>query len=146
MFALGGMHYGLVELGYQLISDPGYFSLTGRSVTVSVTMKKSGHGAVNMHKAQVVSCDTYFYVMSYRMGIEKMNTWMRQFGFGEKTGVDLPSESYRTVPQTPNGKCVPARPNGQRGETISVSIGQGAFTATPLQLAMATAITANHGT
>ena len=42
----------------------------------------SWHG--KLHKAQNVSCDTYFYVLSYRMGIEKMNTWMRQFGFGEK--------------------------------------------------------------
>jgi len=113
MFGLGGIHYGLIDWG-TAISDHGYFTLPGDSHKFR-DWKKSGHGVVNLHKAQVVSCDTFYYILSFRMGIEKMNTWMRQFGFGEKT------------------------------ETISVSIGQGAFTATPLQLAMATAITANHG-
>ena len=78
------------------------------------------------------------------MGIEKMNTWMRQFGFGEKTGVDLPSESTGLYPN-PEWKLRTRKSNWLKGETISVSIGQGAFTATPLQLAMATAITANQG-
>ncbi|MEQ1069912.1 penicillin-binding protein 2 [Acinetobacter lwoffii] len=142
MFALGGLHHGLVDWD-TTISDPGYFSLPGDSHRFR-DHKKSGHGAVNMHKAQVVSCDTYFYVMSYRMGIEKMNTWMRQFGFGEKTGVDLPSESSGLYPN-PEWKMRTRKAKWSRGETISVSIGQGAFTSTPLQLAMATAITANHG-
>ena len=97
-----------------------------------------------MHKAQVVSCDTYFYVLSYRMGIEKMNEWMRQFGFSEKTGVDLPSESTGLYPN-PDWKMRTRKAKWMKGETISVSIGQGAFTSTPLQLAMATAITANKG-
>jgi penicillin-binding protein 2 len=142
MFALGGIHYGYVDWD-TTISDPGYFSLPGDSHRFR-DHKKSGHGSVDMHKAQVVSCDTYFYVLSYRMGIEKMNTWMRQFGFGEKTGVDLPSESSGLYPN-PEWKMRTRKAKWSRGETISVSIGQGAFTATPLQLAMATAITANHG-
>ena len=78
------------------------------------------------------------------MGIDKMNEWMRQFGFGEKTGVDLPSESTGLYP-SPEWKMRTRKSKWLKGETISVSIGQGAFTATPLQLAMATAITANHG-
>ena len=78
------------------------------------------------------------------MGIERMNEWMRQFGFGEKTGVDLPSESTGLYP-SPEWKMRTRKSKWLKGETISVSIGQGAFTATPLQLAMATAITANHG-
>ena len=78
------------------------------------------------------------------MGIEKMNDWMRQFGFGEKTGVDLPSESSGLYP-SPEWKMRTRKSKWLKGETISVSIGQGAFTATPLQLAMATAITANKG-
>ncbi|ATO18276.1 penicillin-binding protein 2 [Acinetobacter sp. LoGeW2-3] len=142
MFGLGGLHYGLVDWN-TAISDPGYFTLPGDSHRFR-DHKKTGHGAVNLHKAQVVSCDTYFYVMSYRMGIEKMNSWMRQFGFGEKTGVDLPSESSGLYP-SPEWKMRTRNSKWLRGETISVSIGQGAFTATPLQLAMATAITANQG-
>ncbi|OTG79896.1 penicillin-binding protein 2 [Acinetobacter sp. ANC 5054] len=142
MFGLGGIHYGLVDWS-TAISDPGYFTLPGDSHRFR-DHKKTGHGAVNLHKAQVVSCDTYFYVLSYRMGIEKMNSWMRQFGFGEKTGVDLPSESTGLYPN-PEWKLRTRKSNWLKGETISVSIGQGAFTATPLQLAMATAITANQG-
>ena len=142
MFGLGGIHYGYVDWA-TAISDPGYFTLPGDSHRFR-DHKKSGHGTVNMHKAQVVSCDTYFYVLSYRMGIEKMNAWMRQFGFGEKTGVDLPSESTGLYPN-PEWKMRTRKSKWLKGETISVSIGQGAFTATPLQLGMATAISANQG-
>ena len=142
MFGLGGLQYGLVDWG-TAISDPGYFTLPGDSHRFR-DHKKTGHGAVNMHKAQVVSCDTYFYIRSFRMGIEKMNTWMRQFGFGEKTGVDLPSESTGLYPSQ-EWKLRTRKSKWLKGETISVSIGQGAFTATPLQLAMATAITSNEG-
>lgn len=142
MFGMGGLHYGYVDWN-TAISDPGYFTLPGDSHRFR-DHKKTGHGGVNLHKAQVVSCDTFFYVMSYRMGIDKMNTWMRQFGFGEKTGVDLPSESSGLYPN-PEWKMRTRNSKWLRGETISVSIGQGAFTATPLQLAMATAITANQG-
>ncbi|HRM31004.1 MAG TPA: penicillin-binding protein 2 [Acinetobacter johnsonii] len=142
MFGLGGIHYGLIDWG-TAISDHGYFTLPGDSHKFR-DWKKSGHGVVNLHKSQVVSCDTFFYILSFRMGIEKMNTWMRQFGFGEKTGVDLPSESTGLYPN-PEWKMRTRHAKWLKGETISVSIGQGAFTATPLQLAMATAITANHG-
>jgi len=142
MFGLGGIHYGLVDWG-TAISDPGYFNLPGDSHRFR-DHKKTGHGAVNLHKAEVVSCDTYFYILSYRMGIEKMNDWMRQFGFGAKTGVDLPSESTGLYP-SPEWKMRTRKSKWLKGETISVSIGQGAFTATPLQLAMAVAITANKG-
>ncbi|WP_075174980.1 penicillin-binding protein 2 [Acinetobacter indicus] len=142
MFGLGGIHYGLVDWS-TAIQDYGYFTLPGDSHRFR-DHKKSGHGIVNMHTAQVVSCDTYFYVLSYRMGIEKMNDWMRQFGFSERTGVDLPSESTGLYP-SPEWKMRTRNAKWMRGETISVSIGQGAFTATPLQLAMATAITANQG-
>jgi penicillin-binding protein 2 len=142
MFGMGGLHYGYVDW-QTAISDPGYFTLPGDSHRFR-DHKKTGHGSVNMHKAQVVSCDTYFYVLSYRMGIEKMDAWMRQFGFGDKTGIDLPSESSGLYPN-PDWKMRTREAKWLKGETISVSIGQGAFTSTPLQLAMATAITANQG-
>lgn len=142
MFGMGGLHYGIVDWS-TAISDPGYFHLPGDSHKFR-DHKKTGHGSVNMHKAQVVSCDTYFYILSYQMGIDRMNEWMRQFGFGEKTGVDLPSESSGLYP-SPKWKMETRKAKWMKGETISVSIGQGAFTATPLQLAMATAITANQG-
>ena len=115
MFGLGGIHYGLVDWG-TAISDPGYFNLPGDSHRFR-DHKKTGHGTVNLHKAQVVSCDTYFYILSYRMGIEKMNDWMRQFGFGEKTGVDLPSESSGLYP-SPEWKMRTRKSKWLKGETI----------------------------
>ncbi|WP_445115374.1 penicillin-binding protein 2 [Acinetobacter sp. WZC-1] len=142
MEGLGGIHYKTVDWD-TTIFDPGYFHLPGDSHKFR-DWKKSGHGTVNLHKSIVESCDTYFYVLSYQMGIDRMNEWMRQFGFGEKTGVDLPSESSGLYPN-PEWKMRTRKSKWLKGETISVSIGQGAFIATPLQLAMATAITANHG-
>lgn len=142
MEALGGIHYKIVDWN-TTITDPGYFTLPGDSHKFRDWLK-TGHGYVNMHKSIVVSCDTYYYVMAHQMGIERMNEWMRQFSFGEKTGIDLPSESSGLYPN-PEWKMRTRKSKWLRGETISVSIGQGAFTATPMQMALATAITANKG-
>ncbi|SPL71616.1 penicillin-binding protein 2 [Acinetobacter stercoris] len=142
MAGLGGIHFKTVDWS-TTINDPGYFHLPGDSHKFR-DWKKTGHGIVNLHKAIKESCDTYFYILSYQMGIERMNEWMRQFGFGAKTGVDLPSESEGLYPN-PEWKMRTRKTKWLKGETISVSIGQGAFTATPLQLAMATAIVSNHG-
>lgn len=142
MEALAGIHYNILDWNTS-ISDPGYFHLPGDSHKFR-DWKKSGHGIVNMHKSIVVSCDTYFYIMAHQLGIERMNEWMRQFGFGEKTGLDLPNESSGLYPN-PEWKMRTRKTKWLKGETISVSIGQGAFTATPIQMAMATAITANKG-
>ncbi|MBF7694793.1 penicillin-binding protein 2 [Acinetobacter rathckeae] len=142
MEGLGGIHFGVVDWG-TAIHDPGYFQLPGDSHKFR-DWKKTGHGVVNMSKAIQESCDTYFYVLSNQMGIDRMNEWMRQFGFGAKTGLDLPSESAGIYPN-PAWKLKTYKSKWLKGETISVSIGQGAFTATPIQLAMATAIVSNQG-
>src|SRR5690606_12218140 len=85
----------------------------------------------------------YFYVLSYRMGIEKMNDWMRQFGFSARTGVDLPSESTGLYP-SPEWKMRTRTAKWMRGETVWVSYGHGTFSATTLQLAVATAFPGNQ--
>lgn len=139
---LGGINYGVVDWS-TAIHDPGYFQLPGDPHKFR-DWKKAGHGIVNMNKAIQESCDTYFYILSNQMGIEHMNDWMRQFGFGSKTGLDLPSESAGIYPN-PEWKMKNYKSKWLRGETISVSIGQGAFTATPVQLAMAIAILSNQG-
>jgi penicillin-binding protein 2 len=140
--ALGGLHYGLVDWNYR-IADPGYFHLPGDSHQFR-DWKKGGHGIVDMHKAVVQSCDTYFYQLSDRMGVDRFHAWMKEFGFGEKTGIDLVNESRGTLPST-QWKREKLKAPWYRGEMMSVGIGQGYFTATPLQLAMATAIVANGG-
>jgi penicillin-binding protein 2 len=142
MAGLGGIHYGLIDWQSQ-IYDPGYFHLPGDSHRFR-DWKKSGHGTVNLDKAITWSCDTFFYVLAYRMGIDKMHDWMTQFGFGAKTGIDLPNESSGLYPSQ-KWKMEKRKSKWLPGETISVSIGQGAFTATPIQLAMATSIVANNG-
>lgn len=139
---MGGLHYGLVNWSYR-IADPGFFHLPG-DTHLFRDWKKEGHGVVDLHKAIVQSCDTYFYQLSGRMGVDKFHDWMRQFGFGERTGIDLVNEARGTLPST-QWKRERLKAPWYPGEMMSVGIGQGYFTATPLQLAMATAIVANGG-
>ena len=107
--------------------------------------KYGGHGLVNVHDAIVNSCDVYFYALGHRMGIDTMSNYFSRFGFGQKTGVELLSERTGIVPS----REWKQRVKGQAwlpGETISVSIGQGFVTVTPLQMAQMTATIANNGT
>lgn len=140
--AMGGLHYGL-RTWNTTIFDPGYFSLPGNSHRFR-DWKKGGHGTVNMAKSIIMSVDTYYYKLAYEMGIQRLHDWMVRFGFGEKTGIDLPNEKPGIMP-SPQWKKDSYDTDWLPGETISVSIGQGYFLATPLQIAKATAITANKG-
>ena len=139
---LGGIHYGLRDWN-TTIYDPGYFSLPGDSHRFR-DWKKGGHGTVDLKKSVVMSVDTYYYKLAYEMGIQRLHDWMVKFGFGEPTGIDLPSEKSGIMP-SPKWKKDQYDKGWLPGETISVSIGQGYFLATPLQIANATAMTANQG-
>ncbi len=94
------------------------------------------HGQVNLHKGIAQSCDTYFYNVGVKMGIDNIAYYAHMVGFGAKTGVDLPNEASGTVP-SPEWKLRTQREKWYAGETVSVSIGQGALTITPIQLARA---------
>ncbi len=96
----------------------------------------STHGAVSLHKGIVQSCDVYFYNVGNKAGIENLAFYATQAGLGAKTGIDLPNEASGTVP-SPEWKLRNYRQKWFAGETISVAIGQGALTVTPLQLARA---------
>lgn len=139
---LGGIHYGLMDWE-STIYDPGYFTLPGDSHRFR-DWKRGGHGTVNLTKSIVQSVDTYYYKLAYSMGIERLHDWMVRFGFGSETGIDLPNEKPGVFP-SPKWKKDTYDKNWLPGETISVSIGQGYFLATPLQIATATAMTANLG-
>ncbi|MCP9446023.1 MAG: penicillin-binding protein 2 [Nitrospira sp.] len=106
--------------------------------------KVTGHGAVNLHSALVHSCDVYFYTVGQRMGIDLMAEFGKEFGLGQSTGVDLPSERIGVMPSTAWKKKVKKEP-WLPGETISVAIGQGYMTVTPLQMANLIATVANDG-
>ena len=139
---LGGIHYGLRDWN-TTIYDPGYFSLPGDSHRFR-DWKRGGHGTVDLKKSIVMSVDTYYYKLAYEMGIQRLHDWMTKFGFGEPTGIDLPNEKSGIMP-SPKWKKQQYDKGWLPGETISVSIGQGYFLATPLQIANATAMTANQG-
>ena len=97
---------------------------------------KKGHGTMEMHRAIGQSCDVYFYNLGNRMGIDKIAQYAEMAGLGKKTGIDLPYEQEGIVPST-KWKIRNYRQKWYAGETISVAIGQGALTVTPLQLANA---------
>jgi penicillin-binding protein 2 len=95
------------------------------------------HGAVSLHKGITLSCDSYFYNVGNKTGIDNIAFYAHQAGLGDKSGIDLPNEATGTVP-SPEWKLRNFRQKWFAGETISVAIGQGAVTVTPLQLARAT--------
>ncbi|MGV8081851.1 MAG: penicillin-binding protein 2 [Syntrophales bacterium] len=107
--------------------------------------KKEGHGRISLHRAIVESCDVYFYNAGKLLGVDKIAQYARAFGFGEITGIDLPREKGGIIP-TREWKIRRFKKPWQQGETISISIGQGFNTVTPLQLASAYAALANGGT
>ncbi|HET9112857.1 MAG TPA: penicillin-binding protein 2 [Burkholderiales bacterium] len=140
--ALAALHYGL-RSPEDVIADPGYFSLPGSTHRYR-DWKHGGHGMVNMHKAIVVSCDTYFYRLANDMGIDRMHQYLSQFGFGRKTGIDLQGELPGLLPSR-EWKAKHSKQPWYPGETVIAGIGQGYNLATPLQLAVATAALANGG-
>jgi len=96
--------------------------------------KKSGHGPVDMREALIHSCDVYFYQLGEKLGIDRINRFALECGFGTPTGIDLPHERKGLIPSTAWKKRRYGE-NWTRGETINCSIGQGYVQVTPLQMA-----------
>lgn len=94
----------------------------------------SRHGGTSLHKAIVASCDVYFYNLGNKLKIEGIAEWAEMTGLGAKTGIDLPGETEGLVPSA-KWKLRTQRDRWYPGETISVSIGQGALEVSPIQLA-----------
>lgn len=103
-----------------------------------------GHGEVNISKAIYQSCDVFFYTLAAKLGIEKIAKWAHAFGIGEKTGIDLPNEASGTMPSE-EWKMRTFHQRWYPGEVTSVGIGQGAVTATPVQMARALSGIASGG-
>jgi penicillin-binding protein 2 len=125
------------------ISDPGWFKLENTSHTYR-DWAYQGHGIVNVTKAIIVSCDTFFYTLAVELGIEKINNILNRFGFGNKTKVDIGEENSGIV-ASPKWKQKNKGEYWYMGDTIISSIGQGFMLATPLQLANGTAAIAMRG-
>ncbi|CAM5315047.1 MULTISPECIES: penicillin-binding protein 2 [Alcaligenes] len=127
------------------ISDPGYFEFGGQR------FRNAGgavYGSTDMHRALVVSSDTYFYSLGPEIGVDNLHDFMKQFGFGQQTGIDLDGERQGILPSTEWKRQAYKKPAQQRwyaGESISVAVGQGYNSFTVLQLAHATAVLASNG-
>ncbi|VXC62168.1 transpeptidase involved in peptidoglycan synthesis (penicillin-binding protein 2) [Burkholderia sp. 8Y] len=125
--------------------DPGYFTFGGHTFRNDV---RSGQGWVDMNRAIVVSNDTYFYMLARDLGVNAMAGFMKPWGFGQITGIDIAGEARGILPSTEWKRKAYRKPEQQRwyeGETISLGIGQGYNSFTILQLAHATATLANNG-
>ena len=143
------MALAALELGrrtpQQSISDPGYFYFGNHKFRDD---KEGGHGHVDMYRSVVHSCDTYYYILANELGVDVIHDFMKPFGFGQLTGIDLEHERRGLLPSTEwkrNSYKSPLQKKWYAGETISLGIGQGYNAFTPLQLAHATAILANDG-
>jgi penicillin-binding protein 2 len=141
IMSIAGLEEGVVDPDTR-ISDPGYYVFGNRAFR---DWKKEGHGSVDLHRAIVESCDVYFYQLGPRLGIDRISKWAHAFGLGEKSGVALDDERSGTIPDT-EWKRKRFRQPWYPGETVSVAIGQGYVTVTPLQLVNMMATVANGGT
>jgi penicillin-binding protein 2 len=143
------MALAALELGKRApgsaISDPGYFWFGNHKFRDD---KEGGHGAVDMYKSIVHSCDTYYYLLANELGVDTMHDFMKPWGFGQITGIDLENERRGVLPSTAWKRSVYRKPEQRKwyaGETISLGIGQGYNTFTPMQMAHAMANLVNDG-
>ncbi|WP_321477686.1 penicillin-binding protein 2 [uncultured Paludibaculum sp.] len=132
IMALAALESGVIDENFT-VNCAGGANWYGRWFTCH---KKSGHGTMNLRSAIAQSCDVFFYAVGNKLGIDRIAEYAEMAGLGHRTGIDLPGEKEGTVPST-KWKIRTQREKWYAGETISVSIGQGALTVTPLQLAHA---------
>ena len=147
LLALGALAEGFVT-PETAVPDPGWYRLPGdtrRYRDWTLRVRGGGHAdTVDLRMAIAESCDTYYYDLAHRMGIDTMADLLTPYGLGQKTGVDTTGEQAGIMPSTEWKR----RAMGEvwyPGETISAGIGQGYMLATPLQLAQATMVIANKG-
>ncbi|WP_456374528.1 penicillin-binding protein 2 [Thiolapillus sp.] len=139
---LAGLELGFLDLKEKKYC-PGFFQLPGHDHKYR-DWKKGGHGPMDVDAAITQSCDVFFYQLAHEIGIDKLQQYLKQFHFGEKTGIDLIGESKGIRPSR-EWKRRRYKQVWFPGETVIIGIGQGSFQTTPLQLAAATAAIANGG-
>lgn len=140
--AIEGLDSGIIT-PTDTIFDPGWFQLKNSS-RIFHDWRRHGHGTVDLDKAITSSCDTYFFNLASRMGIDRMDNILEKFGFGDETGIDLNDELTGNVP-SPTWKHKISGEGWYPGDTLNMGIGQGYMQVTPLQMAEAVATLANHG-
>jgi penicillin-binding protein 2 len=144
LYALAAQHYGILTPDH-VEYCPGYFTLPGSS---NKYRDDKVHGSLDMRHAISESCDVYFYRLADKMGIDRMHAFMSGFGYGELTGIDIPGEKPGLYASPEWKRRVFKRKADQvwfPGESISMGIGQGPITVTPLQQAHFAAEIAERG-
>ncbi len=142
MVAVAGLELNKISITDKVFC-PGYYRLADYSRKFN-DWKKQGHGHMEVTEAIAQSCDVFFYDLAYKLGIDNIHESLRYFQFGDITGIDLPGELGGILPSR-EWKEINKDEPWYRGETLITGIGQGFMTASPLQLAVATAAIANKG-
>ncbi|MEQ1885749.1 MAG: penicillin-binding protein 2 [Bryobacteraceae bacterium] len=132
IMALAGLETGTID-DHDTWACPGGANFYGRYFKC---WNPKGHGTVDIHRSLVQSCDVFFYNLGNKLGIDQIAQYAEMSGLGKRTGVDLPGEAEGLMPSS-KWKLRTQREKWYAGETISVAIGQGAVTVTPIQLASA---------
>ncbi len=142
-YALAALQSGTISTSYKIF-DPGFYQLKNDERKYR-DWKKGGHGSkIYLRDAIIQSCDTMYYDIGFKMGIDVLSAYGSAFGLGKKTGLDMPSERPGIMPSREwkrGAKGLAWYP----GDTVNTSIGQGFTLATPMQLAVATARLASRG-
>ena len=139
---LAGLEEGVITPSFQVYCAGGA-TFYGRRFAC---WKKPGHGTVNLKSAIEQSCDVYFYTVGNMLGVDRINKWATLFGLGVKSNIDLPNELQGLVPSTEWKAKYTKEKKWYPGETISVSIGQGQVSVTPISMAVYAATLGNGGT
>jgi penicillin-binding protein 2 len=139
--ALAGLEEGIITPDFH-VHCVGGATFYGRPFKC---WKKGGHGSIDLRHAIEQSCDVYFYTVANMVGVDKINKWATALGLGVKSGIDLPNEVQGLVPSTEWKQRV-RHEKWYAGETISVGIGQGQVSVTPVSMAVYMATLANGGT
>ena len=143
--AAAALEEGIITPDFK-VNCPGHAVFYGRSFACSLPNGR-GHGVMDLRHAIEHSCNVYFYTIGNMVGIDKIHKWATLLGLGEKTGIDLPNEVQGLVP-SPEWKRATTKNHEKwyAGETISVSIGQGAVALTPISEAVYISALTNGGT
>jgi len=139
--ALAGLQEGIITPDFHVTCHGGAV-FYGRPFKC---WKKGGHGSIDLRHAIEQSCDVYFYTVANMVGVDKINKWATALGLGVKSGIDLPNEVQGLVPSTEWKRRV-HHEKWYAGETISVGIGQGQVSVTPVSMSVYMATLANGGT
>jgi penicillin-binding protein 2 len=143
--ATAALEEGVIRPDFKVYC-PGHANFYGRSFQCSLPNGR-GHGLLDLRQAIEHSCNVYFYTVGNMVGIDNIHKWATLLGLGERTGIDLPNEIQGLVP-SPEWKRATTKNHEKwyAGETISVSIGQGAVSLTPVSMAVYISTIANGGT